>query len=559
MAYDEWREWTRTRMLREEKLKAVDREIQTYHQLKTRPALEDLSATWEEYKKKKSRADEPDRWKSSRRNRYGTLEKLDKQIARALVNPLSKEEIAWAEIAKANENMVDIIFRQGWSGGCRLALRPLLIESMIKRFHKDVKKHQDNARRATVAGQVRLMAPHASSIHSGLKGTLTIGDTILSFGQAGAQEVKDPGVLQTVASVVADAFGEALQFGLRLIPEVIKDFVAKFTAEVVPWIGVGTSGLNAILSGAQLAYSFNRDRKLIWNRPGNVMLPGAPQAAILAILELMQREKEVYAFDFSRHTATCGGKMAAIAVDGGTAIGPIAGAANAVAGMIMTLYRLGRDLIEVFQANRRLSQAEPITREIFMVNPLMAAYFILEAPTSALIPFFGDVARSEKARKRIEPLMQMSSDFLSSSRYELVNADGSPTVAHKSHVIWTTAKRKNLQSKVAFGKLTQLSRMLNRNKSNVVHVDDNSAIEAYATAWNVDVTTALAAKERARTHIGSHIEAFETHETINPLVAHEAEIRAAETDCKAPRPQRNKDDIPMTDNPMRRTLKTTRV
>jgi hypothetical protein len=557
MSYASWREGTKTRMLRADSLKAVDRELQAYHRLKTRSALVDLSRIWEEYKSEKIRGDDQERWKSSRRNRLGMLGKFDRQISRALAQPLSEDEKAFAVVAQANEQVVDRVFREGWSGGCRLVLRPSMLQALINNFRKDVTEHRANSKRAMASGQLKVLAENESTFRSGLNGCVTIGKTVVpfGFGSEEGQDIQDPNVLEVVASVVADAFGEALELGLKLIPEVISEFVAKLAAEIIPWVGVGTSGISAIKSAGQLGWSFTKDMKLIWNLPSNVMLPGAPQMAIVAVLEMMRREKSGYAVDLSRHTAICGAKMASIVVDGGAAIGPLAGAANAVAGMILKIYELGRNLIEVFRANRRLAGSEPITKNIFLVNPLMAAYFILDAPTSALIPFFGDIAESNKARKRIEPLMEISSEFLMGSRYELVNADGTQTMAHKSQVTWASVSRSGLDKPVSLGFLNRLARKKDRATSNVRHLHDQSPIEAYAEIWKTDVSGALEAQRRARTHIdsvssSSQLDAFTQHEVLNPLVVHENEMRKREEERLAVKPIKHEDDIPQTINPI---------
>jgi hypothetical protein len=259
----------------------------------------------------------------------------------------------------------------------------------------------------------------------------------------------------SVSMAVAEAMGEkipikpvieSVNFALRLAgiqEEEGPDFEAVFGEELAlagvkslvsvaalftPYLGMGIAGKEMLKHWALTA-----ERGYVRYNAGKHadtdILPGDPEAAARAVLQMISREITNNARLAGIHTAKFTVDVSAAAgAMGADVAGPITGAATAGAKLANTLFLMGRDYREMKAANALLTGGRmPSAGKLFGAYPLLGAYLVAGSDDSTLLGFLAsemgsagwmDKVERQKART-LAPLQKESRRLIRDSRFTL--------------------------------------------------------------------------------------------------------------------------------------------
>lgn len=404
--------------MRSASLKRLDAALLAYEKAPNNPATMDALRkaliAW--------MAEKGNDWKSSVRNKSQAVETLYRQVTGLGAAPMD----AGLQAMKDEAHQVMLLIFRGAQITWKNEFRGKLSWNLIKPFHLSTSKplNGDNA----LALGVKQYATSASTNKFGTAlNTAGVGiaaSTLNSVRQGGGTGGGATGHLITklVGQIVpAHAQVEVLNAVRILVP----NFHAQFAAAVMPLAGVLVAAGGVLWNtGGALHKQYgvvqareHRDYSLAGVEAKN---------AINALIRILERERNADIYGATVSVAELGGKIAGLAIDGGTTSNTAIGLAANIAKLLNIVRIVYRDVKEKNAANRMMASGK-VTIEIFEISPLVGCYLVCCLPTSALMGLiferFGergwmDVAERTNAQ-HLEPLREKARKVIKAHRFEI--------------------------------------------------------------------------------------------------------------------------------------------
>jgi hypothetical protein len=390
ISYDVWMKETYSYTKpRSKELRFIDEALKVYKDGEPL-RLTVLKTAFNEWKAKQG-----ENWRSSVRNRTKICEKMDLLLNQPdAARPITAADLERFQLIEtANKTNLVRMFR-----GQKLTVKP----SVVLGTGRDVEQAVHKFKAATPPRPASAPAP---STGGGSDLTAKIHELLSStFGGLPISEVQH-------------AMG---------------DFYHELFGAVIPFFGMFKSGGKAVVGWIQVARQSWAMYKADDARGS--FAPGDPAAAFLAVLELMERQRNSTARDASIQTATFTAQALFTGLDAGLASGPMIGAASTLATVMHKLVLFARDYKETGKANKLL-QAGKLDLSLFGVCPLLGAYIVACSDTSAVINMavcdYGkpgwrfDV---EGMKVKADPVITKAGSLIRASRYEIVSLRGNKGV-----------------------------------------------------------------------------------------------------------------------------------
>ncbi|WP_299872428.1 hypothetical protein [uncultured Cocleimonas sp.] len=214
---------------------------------------------------------------------------------------------------------------------------------------------------------------------------------------------------------------------------------SKFTAEVMPVVGLVTSGGKAVIGWIGVA-------KTVYDKKGMTdsryaFAPEDPSAAFDAILTLLNREIASKTVAASKSTVAFTGKTLGFFCDAGAVTGPVVGLLELLAEIIQTIVEYVRDLLEVDRANELL-RIGYLNLDLFRVCPILGCYYLVIQDHSTIINMavadYGSpqfVFDSEKLINKVRPVLERSRTYIQESRFEIANMEKAKGIATENWAV----------------------------------------------------------------------------------------------------------------------------
>jgi hypothetical protein len=321
-------------------------------------------------------------WTQSDRNKNGAITRLHDQIT-------------LVEAGRSVANMKDA---KGWEGrqailqAERDALERLFKErSMIFKNTSSTKQ----ALRSVASPGAGAVIATGKIVNSGLK-------PVTPSSVAGAcQQILGKAPPEELFHMLGASFGQFCTAASTILGAAVAP--AKLLADIVKF-GMAAS---ARYSGASARYMFR---------------PGAPDAALNAVLQMIDDELKAIAWDAAKQAGSIAGSA--------FAAGPIVSIATSVVDVMVNLKLYVGMLEEIKAANRMLAQ-KTWGLELFNASPVLGCYFLLMADTSVWINFSvhdigspGWMDTVEAMRKRAEPIREKARELVRNSKIALSGTEG---------------------------------------------------------------------------------------------------------------------------------------
>ncbi|MEC9046744.1 MAG: hypothetical protein VYA51_01930 [Planctomycetota bacterium] len=273
----------------------------------------------------------------------------------------------------------------------------------------------------------------ASKVHAATRG-VSQGTTKFSgnaLQAAGRDFVKQCSDLEDIQDVVNAITSQALNDLLN---------------EITPFLGIalGAAKIKA------LAAEVHRSARLLFRQHQHVsgFRPGDPQTAAESVIRLIRGELTRNSIDLTKETASTGAKIAGLFADAGTASTLTIGMANAVAGLGLSLYKLGIDIKYQKAGNARLDKGD-LQADVFNECPVLGCYMLTCVDTSTAANFFisdvglpGWMDRLEQMkRKQMDPLLDMATRLIDNSTLQLDGLRSNKGVFLHKKKTWFAKKR----------------------------------------------------------------------------------------------------------------------
>ena len=350
--------------IRSGQLKAIDAALSTYHGAPTQENRDRLSKAIVAWMQKEGPG-----WKSSVRNKYHAVDDLHKQAMGIPVPPRDADAIVGFSYVRAESKViVDELFR-----GKTMEWRPWILPKLAN------EKFGFTLNSAQAAKNSEILSSNQGGV----------GTKAMEI----AQKAFDTLVPYTVAGEVGMALA-------RVMP----DFMKEFAASMVPFAGLVATGATTVYSGCQAIHSeyLIRDARMHQTRS---LSTDDPAAAIMALIRLLERERNAFAYSATVGTATFAGQLAGVLVDGGTATTAAIGLAGNAAKLANIIRIIVEDVREKNIANQRMRSMQ-VTSKIFDECPLVGAYLILCVPTSVMLNTIFDRVSEHGWRGDVERTVQ---------------------------------------------------------------------------------------------------------------------------------------------------------
>lgn len=240
-----------------------------------------------------------------------------------------------------------------------------------------------------------------------------------------AKTAPDPQKLgRKVVQILGDVDPAELAQLEGAITELAGDLFADLGSSLLPLVGTAKAGAKAASGWAKTGKKQSDVRKA--KKSERKLVQGDPAQALAAVKRLLQRERNLLAGEASLSTAKLGSDVAGYFVDLGIASGVVAGCAEAVGRLALHVREIVRDAREMNAANRLLGGGT-VDGRIFTECPLLGAYAVAAADTSALVGFLGDPQRhgftlaglEKLVRKYEKPMVSLATDLIRKSRLEV--------------------------------------------------------------------------------------------------------------------------------------------
>jgi len=321
-------------------------------------------------------------WKLSDRNKNGAITRLFDQIT-------------LVEAGRSVANMKDA---KGWEGrqailqAERDALERLFKErSMIFKNTSDTKQ----AVRAIASPAARYGLATGKIVTSGIQ-------PVSPSNVAGAcQQILGKAPPEELFHMLGASFGQFCTAASTILGAAVAP--AKLLADIVKF-GMAAS---ARYSGSSARYMFRA---------------GAPDAALNAVLQMIDDELKAIAWDAAKQTGSIVGSA--------FAAGPMVSIATSLVDVMINLKLYSGMLDEIKAANQMLAQ-RTWGLELFNASPVLGCYFLLMADTSVWLNFSvhdigspGWMDTVEAMRKRAEPIRDKARELVRGSKIALSGTEG---------------------------------------------------------------------------------------------------------------------------------------
>jgi len=345
MSHARWMKYTYggVTSIRSSQLKAIDAALGRYHGAPTQENLDKLRTAIVGWMQK-----EGPNWKSSVRNRYHAVDDLHKQSMGIPVPPREASEIIGFSYVRAeSRTIVDDLFR-----GATMDWKPGILPKLADN------KFGLSLNAADAAKNAASLKPSSAGV------------------AAKATEMAQKAFDTLVPYTVAGEVGLALA---RVMPHFMKELVAS----MVPFAAIPTTGAVAVYNGIQTIY---REYLIddVRTHQARSLSADEPAAAIQALIRMLERERNYYAYSASVSLAAFVGQLTGVLVDGGTVSTAAVGLASNVAKLANIIRIIVEDVKEKSAANKKMHSMQ-VTGEIFNTCPLVGAYLILCVPTSVML------------------------------------------------------------------------------------------------------------------------------------------------------------------------------
>jgi hypothetical protein len=412
MSHKEWMKLTYggVTAIRSGKLKQVDAALAAYHQAPGEPALEALRKalmTWI--------SDKGADWKTSVRNAHNAVDTLHKQI-----------------MGGAGLAVVDVAARKAVEDEARQAMLLLLRGAKITwknefrgRLNSDlVKPHTDGF---AAYLPVKQFAASASTNKFGTAGNsvgLAMASKQLNDMRKGADA--GGGVGGMISKLVSQVVPSGAQTEvLNAVRVLVPNFHAEFAASVMPLAGILTAAGTTLWNTGNALHKHYGVTQARMHRERSLAGVEA-SSAIAALIQILERERNADIYSATVSVTELGGKIAGLAIDGGTASNTAIGLAANIAKLLNIVRIVYRDVSEKNAANKLMATGQ-ISIDIFETCPLLGCYLVCCLPTSALMSLimerFGQTGWMDVAERtashHVQPLREKARQVIAGHRFEI--------------------------------------------------------------------------------------------------------------------------------------------
>lgn len=209
------------------------------------------------------------------------------------------------------------------------------------------------------------------------------------------------------------------------ITELAQDIFSDLGSSILPLVGTAKAGWKAGSKWGKTAHKQVQVSKT--GKARGKVVQGDPEQAVASVKRLLERERNLLAGEATVATVKLGNDVAGYFVDLGIATSVVGGCVEAIGRLTLHVRQIVRDAREMKAANAILGSGT-IDARIFNECPLLGAYAVAGADTSALVGFLGgDPQRhgftlddlDEIVRKYEKPVVGYAVDVINHSRLEV--------------------------------------------------------------------------------------------------------------------------------------------
>jgi hypothetical protein len=407
--------------VRSSKLKAVDNALLKFDKQPTQQNIENLQGAMIAWMTSKGNA-----WKSSVRNKNKAVETLFAQITSTSASFGAGDGAALDILKEEPREVIKTLF-----DGAKIDWKSAYSTQLSSDGTKP---------RITVSQAVRGAPRQAKLSASTNKFGTALNSAGLVSGSITADSIRTTGdygsTSKAISKCISEVVPEAAQNEvMNAVKALVPTFEAQFSAAVVPLAGLIVAGVGTLWNTGNALHKQYGIHDAMTHGERSLAGIGGPDEAIAAMIRILERERNADVFSAGVSLTEFGGKLAGLAVDGGTASNTAIGLASNVVKLMNIIRIVYRDVREKNAANKAMAQGN-VDLSIFETSPLVGCYLICAAPTSVLtnliLDQFGDARwmdNLEQNKKRhIEPLQEKARNVIKSHRFEIRSLARAPGV-----------------------------------------------------------------------------------------------------------------------------------
>ncbi|HEY4029326.1 MAG TPA: hypothetical protein VGM25_03200 [Caulobacteraceae bacterium] len=362
---------------RTEEMRAIDDALRAYHQAKGGEAafirLKNAFDNWIRFQQRQGKT-----WTQSDRNKNGAITRLHDQIT---------------------------LVEAGRGVGGMGALDEARARTLIIRAEREALQ--------TLFKDRTMIFKHTTSVKQGLG---AIASPAARYGSAVHKIVDGAGMTAVKPKDIGDACTKIL--GKTPPDELFHSLGTSFSG----FCSAGATILGAAVSPAKLLadiikFGMAANARYSAATARYMFRDGAPDAALNAVLQLIDNELKKIAYDAAKQTASI--------VGGAFGVGPIVSMASALVDLMINL-TLYCDMLDEMKAANQLLAQKTLGLELFNASPVLGCYFLLMADTSTWINFSAyDIGSPhwmdavEAMRKRAEPVRDKARELIRGAKIAL--------------------------------------------------------------------------------------------------------------------------------------------
>jgi hypothetical protein len=233
--------------------------------------------------------------------------------------------------------------------------------------------------------------------------------------------------------------------------------VESFVQTVTPFIGAISSGGQALVGWGKVAWTAYNRYRVMDSR--YAFAPGDPEAAIDAVIVLIDREIASGSARAGVKTAAFTGKLLGTFADGGAVSGPVIGLIELLAEVLQAVVEYVIEYKECTAGNEML-KIGALNLELFEVCPILGCYFLVMQDHSTIINFavgqYGTpnwMFDVEKLVAKIQKALEKARQYITLARYEIAGWNTSKGVVaadwkHKDGLSKASGAKEELQHKL---------------------------------------------------------------------------------------------------------------
>src|SRR5580698_1534932 len=408
----QWKADTELRTPRSSEMRAVDKAIETYNQSRTPENIGRIRIALSKWAKSKG-----DAWESSERNKppkKPITKLMDTVLAlRSKLPPEEQAAVKWMV-----EQQQSILYRN--FKDAKLAL-PGFTAAVEAKAAKD---------------KISAAASAAKSAPASMAKSAVAPEAMKAVNQLFGSEIQD--VAGLAAWVAKETGAVALQ------P------IAQHVADMIPFVSLISGGAKVLAQWGSVVWDAYKEVKVYTHR--QAIAPGAPEAALAAMRDLLRRETNFAAVKASITSAGFAVNVGLHAAKGaGAVLSPVVGAMQASAQAARAMAYFAMQVREAIIMHKALKDPNELGFETLHRAPLLGCYLLIGASDSELIAMlwdeFGQAGWMDEVTrllKDLKPLMDQAADLIQTSPFKLT---GVPT--RRSTSLSTFGKVKYLASWLA--------------------------------------------------------------------------------------------------------------